>query len=94
MKNIIEIYTDWPEYQKKLDYKDVIYYKTIFECAKKRKGIIINSMLLEAYSKNNHYKHENNIILDSISSIPFLIDFDMFELQSRVLCEYIKKKDL
>jgi len=92
MKSIIEVYDNWLEYQKTIDYKDVIYYETIFKCAVKRKGIMINSDLLKEYSKNNYYKYENTTILNAISTIPFPVDFDMFELQSRVLCDYLKVK--
>jgi hypothetical protein len=93
MKNIIEIYNEWPEYQKTIGYRDVVYYETIFKCAKKRKGIVMNPTLLKEYSKNNHYKHENKVIMEHIHTIPFQIDFDIFEMQSRVLCDYLKEKN-
>lgn len=89
MKNIIEIYCEWTDYQKQLDYRSIVYYQTIFKCASERKGIIIN--LMKEHSKNTHYKHEKNIIMKHIRTIPFSIDYDIFELKSRILCEYFQK---
>lgn len=102
MLNIIDKYKQWETYSLTLNENEKNYYEIIFKCAKERKGIIVVNQL-EFPRKIGELK-ELRIIHKFINSIIFYKEissmdsqlqkekfFDMFELESRILCEYLKK---
>lgn len=99
MLNIIDKYNLWDLIAVKLSHYDIEYYEKVFDCAKERKGILVTYTLKEKDIKNKHKIHENKTIIKHIRSISFYEQmscsnkeglFDLFEMESRILNEYLR----
>lgn len=99
MLNIIDKYNLWDLIAVKLSHYDIEYYEKVFDCAYERKGLLVTYKLNDKDIKNKHKIHENKTIIKHIRSISFYEQmsnlskeelFDMFEMESRILNEYLR----